>query len=293
MRYAKTTLQPTIQIDGLFTLYYFEFGKHYVFPGETHDFWEMLYVDKGELSVHADERAFMVKQGTVIFHKPNEFHQFHAENGKAPNLIVMTFDSASPAMQRFANAVITLRDEERKLLALIVQEGREAFRFPFRHPLRRRKNALLGAEQMLRLHLEMLLIRLLRRDDWEAVSSTRTSTPARQKEADSLAERAIRLMEQRLGEPLSLQQISSALTVSKTQLKEMFKHQTGVAVMDYYARLKMDRAKLLIREANFNFTEIAELLGFSSVHVFSRSFKRLTDMSPSEYAKSIKGQLHE
>ena len=44
----------------------------------------------------------------------------------------------------------------------------------------------------------------------------------------------------------------------------------------------------MIREDYYNFTQIADRLGFSSIHYFSRQFKRITGMTPSEYASSIK-----
>jgi AraC-like DNA-binding protein len=52
--------------------------------------------------------------------------------------------------------------------------------------------------------------------------------------------------------------------------------------------LKIDEAKLLISQNKYSFTEISDKLCFNSVHNFSRLFKQKTDMSPSEYAKSIK-----
>jgi YesN/AraC family two-component response regulator len=49
--------------------------------------------------------------------------------------------------------------------------------------------------------------------------------------------------------------------------------------------LKIKEAKRLIREGQMNFTEISEFLGFSSIHYFSKLFKKPTGKSPSEYAK--------
>jgi len=290
MEYKRTRLKSTIAVNRIITMYYFEFGKHYVFRGESHDFWEFLYVDKGDLEVWADDRSYQLSQGTIIFHKPNEFHKFYARNEKAPNVIVMTFDCRSPAMKRFENAVIRLDDEERDLLAKLVEEGRAAFEFPFRHPLVRRTDAPVGAEQMIRLHLESLLIRLLRRTDWSA-GARPLSFPFKEKEDDRLARNAIDLLKERIGSHVTLKELSDALRVSKTRLKQLFKQKTGQTIMEYFTMLKIDQAKLLIREDTRNFTEIAALLGFSSVHVFSKAFKRETDMTPSEYAKSVKARL--
>lgn len=290
MDYKRTRLRPTIVIDKLITLYYFEFGKNYVFPGERHDFWELLYVDKGEVEVWADEKRHTLRSGMIIFHKPNEFHRFYANNGKAPNLIVITFDCRSKAMKRFEDAIIYLEDEERNLLAEIIKEGQSAFSFPFRHPLKRRKNAAVGSEQLIKLYLETFLIKLMRKADFSETGRPLSST-VKEKHDDEIVKRTIQLLIERMGEDVSLTEICSALHLSKTRLKDLFKRKTGFTVMEYLAQLKIDKAKELIRESNLSFTEISEKLNFSSVHYFSRAFKRATDMTPSEYARSVKARM--
>ena len=62
----------------------------------------------------------------------------------------------------------------------------------------------------------------------------------------------------------------------------------GCEHVDVVEQLAIDRAKELIRGRRMNFTQIADHLGYSSVHYFSRQFKRITDMTPSEYTASIK-----
>ncbi len=44
----------------------------------------------------------------------------------------------------------------------------------------------------------------------------------------------------------------------------------------------------MIRDEQMNFTQISESLGYSSIHYFSRQFKNITGMTPSEYASSIR-----
>ena len=57
--------------------------------------------------------------------------------------------------------------------------------------------------------------------------------------------------------------------------------------MDYFIDIKIMEAKRLIRLGELNFTQIAEKLGYTSIHHFSRSFKGKTRMSPGAYEKSI------
>ena len=58
--------------------------------------------------------------------------------------------------------------------------------------------------------------------------------------------------------------------------------------MEYLGKMKVDSAKQAIREGKKNFTEIANDLGYSSIHYFSRHFKKVTGMTPSEYSSSVK-----
>jgi AraC-like DNA-binding protein len=277
-------------------MFYFEFGKGYVFRGEQHDFWEFLYVDKGEIEVVADNDRYSLKQGSIIFHKPNEFHRFHAGKGTAPSVIVMTFDCNSKAMKRFENQVIALQDDERNLLAMLVEEGMNAFEFPFTHPLPRRKDALLGSEQLIQSYLVTFLIRLLRRNEFrpfkKLTKPSDLSSTAKEKSSHLLVKNVLDYLESHQHENITLEQISEALHIAKTRLKDQFKKETGQPVMETFARMRMDRAKQLIREDNSNFTEIARLLGFSSVHYFSKAFKKATGAAPSEYAKSVKARVN-
>jgi AraC-like DNA-binding protein len=52
----------------------------------------------------------------------------------------------------------------------------------------------------------------------------------------------------------------------------------------------MDKAKEMMREGS-SLTEISERLGFCSLPHFSRSFKAATDMSPTEYAKTVRSRM--
>ena len=70
--------------------------------------------------------------------------------------------------------------------------------------------------------------------------------------------------------------------MSVSKLKLLFKEKYGGA-LNFFNDLKIEEAKRQIREENKNFTEIADSLGFSSLHYFSRLFKNKTGLSPSEY----------
>lgn len=288
MNYQLTNLKKVFSVSRIATIHYFEYEKNYFFVGEEHDFWEIVYVDKGEIEIDSNHQWFPLKQGQAVFHQPNEYHNLRANGVSAPNLVIISFQCASPAMEFFKRKIFPLSDQEKHLLATIVTEAKAAFSSPledtFLNKLERKKDAPFGAEQMLLLSLEQLLISLYR--SYGEVSFN-TSTLRRGLEQDVVSA-VLAFLQENIQEKLVFQQVLDRIGISASSLKMIFKEKMGMGVMNYFAKMKIDAAKILIREGNLNITQIAGYLGFDSVHLFSRRFRQMTGMSPTEYGKSVK-----
>ena len=76
--------------------------------------------------------------------------------------------------------------------------------------------------------------------------------------------------------------------IGRSQLQKLFREEYQRGVIEFFSRMKIDFAKQLIRENEMNFTQISDFLSYSSIHYFSRQFKKLSGMTPTEYATSIK-----
>ncbi len=291
--YIPTPLRRLITIEALVSVHYFEYAKNYVFEGEKHDFWELLYVDKGEVEVMADDRGYRLTQGEIIFHKPGEFHNVFANGVVAPNLVVAAFVCRSPDMVYFEKKVLMAGADERELLARIIHEARDAFSSPLDDPrtlqLERASSSAFAAEQMVGQLLEQLLIRLVRRGA-EPVKNLKVSSSIKRRSDHDLVERIKGYMEERLETGLTFPEVCRYSAQSATNLKTLFKSVTGMGVMEYYRKMKIDAAKTMLREGRGNVTQIADQLGYASVHYFSRHFKQATGMTPSEYTQSIQAK---
>lgn len=274
-----------VAVDKLYSVHYFEYTGSYAYPGERHDFWELLYVDKGSLLVTAGERRLRLERGQAVFHAPGEFHAFSAA-GVAPDLVVAGFGCDSPAMDFFRDRTIAIRGEERFLLGRLVAESAAAFSTPLNASavtqLQRRGAAPFGGEQLLCGALEELLIRLIRRE------GSPQPGPDGGTEGGGVVAQVMDYLERRVDQPLTLERICRDNLVGRSQLQKLFHAHTGGGVMAWFGDLKIQSAKRLIREGRLNFTQIAGLLGFQSVHYFSRRFRQATGMSPSEYERSVK-----
>lgn len=292
MEYKSTVLRPSAVVHRVISIHYFEYMSDFSFPGESHDFWEFVCVDKGVIDVMAGEKRIPLKRGNIIFHQPGEFHNIITNGEVAPNLVVIGFECHSPCMKAFEGKILTVSETERKLLARIIIEARNAFSGrmddPYQEELVRNPSPLaFGAEQMIANYLEELIIHLYRRY-FENPGQFKTRRQPEVHIKSDAYNRIIRYMEEHIGERLSLDTICRDTLTGRSQLQKIFREAHGCGVIDYFSSMKIDTAKQLIRDNHLNFTEISDRLGYTSVHYFSRQFKKLTGMTPSEYATSIR-----
>ena len=293
MAYKSTTLRTALTVRGIISIHYFDYMSDFVFPGESHDFWELLCVDKGEIDAVAGEERHTLKKGRIIFHQPGEFHNVITNGRVAPSLVVIAFECRSPAMEVFRDQILMVQDTESALLAQIIIEARRAFvgrlDDPYQEELiRNTVSPGFGAEQLIRNYLEELLIHLYRRyfsNPLPVPQSLRRPLLGRPNETYN---RVIRYMEEHVSEQLTIEKICKNTLISRSRLQKLFQELHGCGVMEFFTLMKIDTAKELIRCNQLNFTQIADRLGYTSVHYFSRQFKKITHMSPSEYASSIR-----
>lgn len=87
--------------------------------------------------------------------------------------------------------------------------------------------------------------------------------------------------------------IAERIGVSPNYLTRIFQEHLGMSLHRYIINVKIERAQKNMLSGNVNITEAAEEAGFSSVHVFSKTFKNLFGISPSEFLNQNCGTKNE
>ncbi len=106
---------------------------------------------------------------------------------------------------------------------------------------------------------------------------------------DQRLERVIDTMRRRLGDRLSVPELSAEAQLSPSHFSAVFKRRTGFAPLDFFIRLKMQRACRLLDSTGLPVKAIAAEVGFEDPLYFSRCFRRVHECSPSEYRAARKG----
>ena len=286
-------IQPVkkeINIKGFHSIYYFEFSKNFVYNPEKHNFWEMVYVDKGSVLAITNGIGCILEQGQVIFHEPNEVHSHTSDNKVSNNMLVISFTANDPAMDYLRKKCFTLDKTSKTLLSLFLQEAQNALgKVPDRYDDKRNLNfdsSPFGATQLLQCYFTEFLIRLIRNVD-SFSEHIYSNSESRTIAGNSLTELIKEYMQNNIYSSLTLKDVCQNFMVGKSQLSKLFKENTGKSLMEYYNTLKIMESKRLIREEKYSISEISDMLGYSSIHIFSRAFKKAVGFSPTAYKKSI------
>ena len=296
MQYKIHKLNTEFSITDLVNVSYYTLSKDFVWSGESHEPWEMVYVDKGEMVVTAGTDTYLLKSGEAAFHCPHEFHNLRTNGQKAANVIVMSFHCDSPIMQAFERKILSLNAQEKSCLASIIKESEATFcHFDnvYSHEeapcvdLVPREIIPFGAQQIIKNLFEYFLILIYRHKD--NIRFDARAVPINQ--LHHHAQIAVKVQEylaEHYAERITLETLAASPNISISQLKRIFKEHTGDSVITYLTSLRIKEAKRMIQESSMNFSQIAVAVGYDNIYYFSSVFKKHTGLTLTEYSKSLR-----
>lgn len=267
-----------LKITELFSFFQIHYDKTYRFLGESHNFWECLFVTDGSVCVSADERVYNLHKGELIFHKPLEFHKFYIDSEEGAGILVFSFTMEGPLCDYFRDKVFRLSYQQKNILSAMTAYIKSKMKD---HPLPADFNihqAYLYPfwksdtySQMLISYLYQLFLSLADAADESEVSDT----------ADArILKLAVDYMNDHIYGSACVFDIASFCNISEAGLKRIFQKYAGIGVHKYFLQLKIKKATELLQRG-FSVNEAAEKLGFGSQSYFSAAYKRETGISPS------------
>lgn len=284
MDYVGTHLDKVISVNCIYTIHYFEYTKDFSYSGEMHDFWEIVYADKKSVVITAGSGELTLKAGQMYIHRPNEFHKIRCDGTQAANSVILSFDCNSESLMSVAGMVINCTAEEKKLIGRIISEATDAFATPlgisYTRMLEKSGTSNFASEQLIQNYMEQLLISLIR--------GHKRNVTVKSEENSKMLYKICEYLQGNVSSRLRFCDIQKEFNLSASVIKRLFQNGMGCGVMEHFTRLKIDAAKQMIRENEYNFTEIAEQLGFNTPQYFTTAFRRVSGMTPSEYERSVK-----
>ena len=264
-------LQRHIMIQSIYTFFYHEKEKGFIFPGEAHKPLELTYVDKGSVHSVADGKDIVLEQGDLIIYAPDQWHMQYSDVDVSASYITITFDMEGEYPQELCNRKFTISQTAVPILQWMLKEHDRMDGF--------------SADLLICLLQTMLLV-LLREQASPVASKLRTTNSINSE--NEIIRRAQQFISAHVREKLTVPLVARHVDVSPSYLTALFRKNLQISPGEYIRRIKLQESKQMIREDNMNFTEIAAALQYSTVHHFSRQFKDKFGITPTEYAKSVR-----
>ncbi len=280
--YLRQEIQKPIVIHSLVTLIDAYRAPDYYFQGEQHDFWEMVYVVSGSVGITADDHIYTLSAGDIVFHKPMEFHKIWSYDQTSPHVYILSFEAEGEGLQKLENRTFRLSEQDKEALKHLVGVGKSAFSIEDNAENNIEENGritdILDANKA-QIYCNLLELFLLSLEDRKIVKRNKDENAV-------LFSRIMQILNDNLYQQISIPQVADACFISTSKLKKLFHLYTGMGLIAYHSKMKIQKACDLIAEGH-SVAEISAALGYSSPFYFSNVFKKEMGISPTEYRRSL------
>ena len=268
--YKYKPINRCICIKSIFTGIDADRDKNFVFNGESHDFWEVVFVSSGEITATADERIYNLKQGMLLFHKPMEFHRLMADGKNPSHLKIISFTTEGELMRHFENRCFNLNISEQDTFSEIADYFRKAYK-AFKESSENYGYLANIAATL----LESFLLRLKERNDY---------TPKHSSYNEDIYYKIVKTMKDNCDKALTVNDIANLLNMSASNIKRVFTIYSDIGIAKYFLNLRIRKAKELLQNGIAP-CDVANTLGFKP-NYFYTVFKREVGITPNKYEKS-------
>ena len=265
-----SNISSSLDISEIYTKFYQEKGTNYNFSGEKHSYWELTYVDKGELLTTIDGVSYHLKQGDLIFYAPMQFHTQSTFEKISSSYLTINFKMNFNHADLLCNKIFSLKRDSYFIVTKLIEEL---------------SNDNLYSDDLSLCYLKELIIQMLRLDNSHFHS--KPTTHMQQTYENELLNDILLYIDDNIYEKISVSTLCDHFCISTSMLHSLFRKNMNNTAKNYINELKLSKSKELIRNSTHTLSEISEMLGFSSIHYFSKKFKSYFNISPTEYSKSI------
>ena len=230
MEWQSYPVVDQIQLTEIITFFKSNCEKQYEFKGESHDFWECLYVVSGSLCVSADECVYELREGDIIFHKPLEFHKFYITSETGAEILVFSFKMNGSISGFFADKVFRLSVGQKDILIKLIEYMEEKYNksgcymTEYDRYVNILKNSAISMQKFV-VSIYRLMLSLFEESSVEKTSDLPETIVFR---------KAVEFMNDNIHGNPSVNEIAEHCNVSVSGLKRIFNQYAGIGVHKYF-----------------------------------------------------------
>lgn len=256
-------------------------------PVHWHREFEILFVLSGTADCYIGDRSIRLKTGEGMFIGSNVFHQFHAQEGKGtaiPNILFAPEFFGDEDSRIFCKYVSPFLEGN---FSHVILRREELWQRRILEDLEYLHNLFQNGGDMPELKIQERTLAI-----WQQLYSHMDEMEREPEKSEAAVQARVKRMvmyiERNYTEKQALADIAQAANVSKTEALRCFKKCMNISPMNYLLRYRLQMAGKLLRRTRKSISEIAAECGFDNVSYFDRMFRRIYELTPSEYRKEIR-----
>jgi len=238
-------------------------AKNYSWPPHLHEYTELMYVKSGKCVTYVDGTRLEIPEGHAVFIFPNCVHEYTDEAECDMWWAVFSND--------FLNCFYSLHRGTVPTLPVVDLCGQEAL-----------INELMSDKKHSPTKLAGMLNLLF------ALLESKTDFERKERSNNSLYLLSINYISEHFKEELTLAEMARALGYHEKYLSSALHDLTKMNFCAFLSTYRVDHAKKLLRTTDMGVAEIALNSGFSYASTFTKTFKKLTGITPLEYRRGKK-----
>ena len=248
------------------------YSKEWASQLHSHTCAELFFITGGHGDFLIREERFPVAVSDMMVVNAGIPHTEPSQNGSPMEYVVLGVEGLETITDASGYTLLHLFAEDAidGCLRTLTQEIREP-----------RK----GCDEICQRLLEIILLHLLRRDDF-ALSDAAPAASGSSRECNQVR----RYIDNHFKENLTLDQLAGLAHINKYYLSHAFRREFNISPISYLISRRIQESRFLLAETDHSLSQIAQILGFSSLSYFSQSFRRQEGMSPMELPQAEAGR---
>ena len=238
----------------------------------THTCTEVFFITSGHGDFQVEDKVFPVAVNDVLVVNSNVPHAESSQTENPLCYVVIGVEHLEVMADIGGSTLIHLRGQQLQLsncLDMLIQEARDQEE---------------GWEMVCQNLMEILIQRLVRRKDF---SISEDQLPPSTK-ANRECELVRRYIDNHFKENLCLDELADLAHINKYYLSHAFQKEFNTSPISYLISRRIQESRYLLTDTDHTLSQIAHILGFSSLSYFSQSFRRLEGISPMEYRRQYR-----
>lgn len=255
-----------LQFEKIYTFLYQECSHNFYFRGEQHRPYELVYVDRGALHNLVRGQDILLKQQQFMIIDSNLWHTQYSD--LPVSFLTVSFWADDPGISAIINKAFSLNSQLKSIFKQMLQQSQQKD----------------YSEDYMESLLKILLIRLLQKPVAEVSPQPAASEHANNK----IVDRAVQLISANVQKKLTLEELAGLVHVSVPYLYKLFEVHLGTSPGKYIAKIRIEECKVLLQSGQMTMGQVAEHMHFSSLQHFSRQFRSICGITPSQYIRSLR-----